>query len=342
MSDFSRRLIAWQAVHGRHHLPWQVPDAYRVWLSEIMLQQTQVVTVIPYYQQFLERFPDVASLAAASTDDVLARWSGLGYYSRARNLHKAAQMVMERFDGRFPEEPALLTELPGVGPSTAAAIAAFSFGVRAAILDGNVKRVLARWAGISGYPGTKAVERTLWQLADELLPEQGIERYTQSLMDLGATVCTPKKPACLTCPVQEDCQARQQGCQAELPTPKPKKVSPERQTVLMLIRRSDKILLERRPPAGIWGGLWCLPETLSTLEAESACMERFGLNVEFDSAEDDFVHVFTHFRLTITPLPGKATGQIASLHEDHLAWFNLEEALALGLPAPVRKLLTRH
>ena len=342
MSDFSRRLIAWQAVHGRHHLPWQVPDAYRVWLSEIMLQQTQVVTVIPYYQQFLERFPDVASLAAASTDDVLARWSGLGYYSRARNLHKAAQMVMDRFDGRFPQEPALLTELPGVGPSTAAAIAAFSFGVRAAILDGNVKRVLARWAGISGYPGTKAVERILWQLADELLPEQGIERYTQSLMDLGATVCTPKKPACLTCPVQADCQARQQGRQAELPTPKPKKVSPERQTVLMLIRRSDKILLERRPPAGIWGGLWCLPETLSTLEAEAACLERFGLNVEFDSADDDFVHVFTHFRLTITPLPGKATGQIASVHEDHLAWFSLEEALALGLPAPVRKLLTRH
>jgi A/G-specific adenine glycosylase len=339
MSDFSQRLIAWQAIHGRHNLPWQVSDPYKVWLSEIMLQQTQVVTVIPYYQQFLERFPDVASLASASSDDVLARWSGLGYYSRARNLHKAAQMVMARFGGEFPRTPELLAELPGVGPSTAAAIAAFSFGAHAAILDGNVKRVLARWAGISGYPGTKLVERELWQLAATLLPDQGIERYTQSLMDMGATICTPKKPACITCPVFDDCIARQQGRQAELPTPKPKKVSPERQTVLMMVERSGKILLERRPPSGIWGGLWSLPEATSTLEASSACQQRFGLNVEFDSAGEDFVHVFTHFRLTITPLPGNVISQTALTHEDHLGWFSKAEALELGLPTPVRKLI---
>ncbi|MDW5417529.1 A/G-specific adenine glycosylase [Iodobacter sp. CM08] len=341
MSDFSQRLIAWQAVHGRHNLPWQVSDPYKVWLSEIMLQQTQVITVIPYYQQFLERFPDVASLASASGDDVLARWSGLGYYSRARNLHKAAKMVMERFGGAFPRTPELLAELPGVGPSTAAAIAAFSFGAHAAILDGNVKRVLARWAGISGYPGTKIVERELWQLAATLLPEQGIERYTQSLMDMGATICTPKKPACITCPVFDDCIARQQGRQAELPTPKPKKVSPERQTVLMMITRDGKLLLERRPPTGIWGGLWSLPETTSTLEASKACSQRFGLDVEFDSAAEDFVHVFTHFRLTITPLPGSVIGQTALTHEDHLGWFSQAEALELGLPSPVRKLVMK-
>ncbi|MEN9658517.1 MAG: A/G-specific adenine glycosylase [Pseudomonadota bacterium] len=340
MSDFSQRLIAWQAVHGRHNLPWQVSDPYKVWLSEIMLQQTQVVTVIPYYQQFLERFPDVASLASASSDDVLARWSGLGYYSRARNLHKAAQMVMARFGGEFPRTPELLAELPGVGPSTAAAIAAFSFGAHAAILDGNVKRVLARWAGISGYPGTKLVERELWQLAATLLPDQGIERYTQSLMDMGATVCTPKKPACITCPVFDDCIARQQGRQSELPTPKPKKISPERQTVLMMITRDGKLLLERRPPTGIWGGLWSLPETTSTLEASDTCSQRYGLDVEFDSAAEDFVHVFTHFRLTITPLPGSVIGQTAITHEDHLGWFSPKEALELGLPSPVRKLIT--
>lgn len=339
MTDFSRRLIAWQRDHGRHDLPWQVTDPYRVWLSEIMLQQTQVVTVIPYFQRFLERFPDVASLAIAPVDDVLAAWSGLGYYSRARNLHRAAQMVVERFDGQFPADPASLAELPGVGRSTAAAIAAFSFGVNAAILDGNVKRVLARWAGIEGWTGEKRVENRLWQLAESLLPSQDVAAYTQGLMDLGSTVCTRSKPHCADCPLAADCQAKLEARQAELPTPKPRKAIPERHIVLLLIEQEGRILLQRRPPTGIWGGLWSLPETTDTLDAAVYCRNHLGLDVEFDPPQADFIHVFTHFRLTITPLPGAAQ-DASTLHDANTGWFSRHDALALGLPAPVRRLLT--
>lgn len=343
MNDsFAARLVAWQRVHGRHDLPWQVRDPYRVWLSEIMLQQTQVATVIPYFQQFTERFPDVASLAAASQDDVLAAWSGLGYYSRARNLHRAAQMVMTRFGGEFPSAPELLIELPGVGRSTAAAIAAFSFGARAAILDGNVKRVLTRWAGIEGWPGEKAVENRLWQLAESLLPAENTDAYTQGLMDLGSSVCSRSKPRCASCPLMTDCRALQASRQAELPTPKPRKVIPERNTTLLLIEQDGCILLERRPPSGIWGGLWSLPEATDTLSAAELCRQRFGLEVEFDPAGEDFIHVFTHFRLTITPLPGKVVGQANLAADSPTGWFSPDEALALGLPAPVRRMLLRQ
>lgn len=339
--SFAERLIAWQCQHGRHDLPWQVRDAYKVWLSEIMLQQTQVATVIPYFQRFIARFPDVASLAAAAQDDVLAVWSGLGYYSRARNLHRAAQQVMQQFAGEFPPDPLQLVELPGVGRSTAAAIAAFSFGARAAILDGNVKRVLARWAGVEGYTGSKVVETRFWQLAESLLPATGdVAAYTQGLMDLGSLVCTRGKPQCAACPLAEDCIARATGQQAKLPTPKPRKTIPERHVVLLLIEHEGCILLERRPPAGIWGGLWSLPEAADTLGAAELCQQRFGLAVDFGPAGEDFVHVFTHFRLTITPLPGQVSGFSAQVADASNGWFSRSAAAELGLSAPVRRLLT--
>ncbi|KAF0811825.1 Adenine DNA glycosylase [Andreprevotia sp. IGB-42] len=340
---FAPRLLAWHTGYGRHDLPWQVNDPYRVWLSEIMLQQTQVTTVIPYYQRFLVRFPTVANLAAATQDDVLAHWSGLGYYSRARNLHAAAQMVMSRFGGVFPQDPLTITELPGVGPSTAAAIAAFSFNVRSPILDGNVKRVLARWAGISGFPGEKAIERQLWQLAGSLLPDNPADMpaYTQAQMDLGATVCTPRKPACLACPVSDDCVARLTGRQLELPTAKPKKKIPERHTVMLLIHDAQgRLLLERRPPNGIWGGLWCLPETPSTLDAVADSQQRLDMTIALEPAGADFVHVFTHFRLTITPQPAVLLAQGNAVHDDDRRWFSREQALAAGIPTPLRKLLS--
>nr|WP_314901592.1 A/G-specific adenine glycosylase [uncultured Deefgea sp.] len=348
MNDFSSRLTQWQREFGRHHLPWQVDDGYHVWLSEVMLQQTQVTTVLDYYPRFLARFPTLADLATAPLDDVLALWSGLGYYTRARNLHACAQAVVRDFGGQFPSDPLQVASLPGIGRSTAAAITAFSYGTRAAILDGNVKRVLTRWAGIEGFPGVKAIENQLWTLAEALLPEPNsdtdiaaaaIKAHTQGLMDLGATICTPKNPICLTCPLNADCQARLSGRQAELPTKKPKKTIPEKSTVMVLLQNNlGEILLERRPPTGIWGGLWSLPEVATTLAANEEMQSRFGLNIELEPALPEFVHVFTHYRLTITPQPAYLNGS-SSLREDQTAWFSIEAALAAGIPTPLRKII---
>ncbi|MDR3426778.1 A/G-specific adenine glycosylase [Silvimonas sp.] len=338
-ATFAERLLAWHATHGRHDLPWQVSDPYRVWLSEIMLQQTQVTTVIGYYQRFLERCPTVADLAAASHDDVMALWAGLGYYTRARNLHAAAKKVMADFGGVFPRTPEDICSLPGVGRSTAAAIAAFSYQTRAAILDGNVKRVLARWAGIDGNVASKAIETRMWALAEFLLPAAAdMPAYTQGIMDLGATLCTPKKPACLTCPLNEDCVARREGRQLELPAPKPKKKIPERQTVMLLVSDHGRLLLEQRPPTGIWGGLWCLPETSTTLAAEQDFQSRFGLQIELEPSLPELVHVFTHFRLTITPQPARVLAT-TGVQASNTRWFTREEALAAGIPTALRKLL---
>lgn len=337
---FAQRLIDWQSTHGRHDLPWQVSDPYRVWLSEIMLQQTQVITVIPYYARFLARFPDVANLAAAPLDDVLALWSGLGYYTRARNLHAAAVQVMTRFGGIFPRTPEDIASLPGVGRSTAAAIAAFSYNTRSAILDGNVKRVLARWAAVDGNVASRAIENHLWALADTLLPgAEGMPAYTQALMDLGATVCTPKKPACLMCPVHDDCQARLQGRQLELPWPKPKKTLPQRETVMLLMRDDHgRLLLEQRPPSGIWGGLWSLPEVAATLEAEASALSRFGVQIELEPVQAEIVHTFTHFKLIITPQPARVLG-FSGAQESGVRWFTPQQALEAGIPTPLRRLL---
>ena len=342
LRDFAPRLIRWQELHGRHDLPWQVADPYRVWLSEIMLQQTQVATVLGYYARFLARFPTLAELAAAPLDDVLAQWSGLGYYSRARNLHKAACQIAERHGGVFPDTLDEVLALPGIGRSTAAAILAFAFGQRRAILDGNVKRVLTRCYGIAGYPGDKAVENRLWTLAESLLPGvDGIRRYTQGLMDLGSLVCSRGKPACAACPMVSGCVALADGRTGQLPTPRPKKALPTRDAVWLLARDdAGRILLERRPPSGIWGGLWSLPELAASAdEAVAAAADRYGfVALDIGPALVDIEHVFTHFRLIALPLPVRARVP-AGAGQDGRGWFAPAEAEALGLPAPIRQLL---
>lgn len=342
MSDFSEQLIHWQAGHGRHDLPWQnTRDPYAVWLSEIMLQQTQVSSVIPYYLRFLGRFPDIAALAAASQDDVLAHWSGLGYYSRARNLHRAAQLVVERYAGVFPREFEQVLALPGIGRSTAAAISAFAFGARCAILDGNVKRVLARYFAVEGHPGEKGVETLLWQHAEALLPQQDIEAYTQGMMDLGATVCTRSRPRCGECPLGRDCLAHHQGRQTELPGPRPRKALPERETTMLLLLLQGEIFLEKRPPAGIWGGMWCFPEITPGDDSRQACLERFGFEARLLEPLPQMRHSFTHFRLDIQPQRLAVTAIRPGVQQAGGMWLSLEDALGAAIPAPVRKLLER-
>ncbi len=338
MSAFAQQLITWQAVHGRHDLPWQgTRDPYRIWLSEIMLQQTQVATVIPFYLRFLQDFPDVRALAQADQDHVLARWSGLGYYSRARNLHAAARRIVHDHDGDFPSDVETLQTLPGIGRSTAAAIAAFAFGARVAILDGNVKRVLTRYFGIEGYPGDRRVEQDLWRRATQLLPRQDIEQYTQALMDFGATLCTPSKPRCADCPVRSQCVALRDGRVQNLPTPKPRMALPERETVMLVLRHADKVLLEKRPARGIWGGLWSFPEVGRDDRLADYLQTRFATHALSANPLPSLRHSFTHFRLDIAALqvqlahPGKApTAQ----------WWDLAQAREAGLPAPVRRLLS--
>ena len=339
-ASFSLRLIAWQRQHGRHHLPWQSPDPYRVWVSEIMLQQTQVSTVLGFYERFIARFPDVATLAAAQLDDVLALWSGLGYYTRARNLHRAARLVEDTLGGVFPVDPAELERLPGIGRSTAAAIAAFAAGARVAILDGNVKRVLTRWAGIEGWPGDKKVEARLWQLATLLLPPGSgdMAAYTQGQMDLGSLVCTRSKPGCGVCPLSLDCVAYRDGRCRELPTPRPKKTIPVRDACWLLAQdEQGRVLLTRRPEQGIWGGLWSLPE-LASSDAVDEAASALGFAVrDIGPALPEVEHVFTHFRLIAIPVPVQA--QPLGCVPD-CGWFTAQEREGLGLPAPVRRLLS--
>jgi A/G-specific adenine glycosylase len=340
MMNFAPHLMAWQKTHGRHDLPWQnTRDPYAIWVSEIMLQQTQVAAVIPYYRRFITRFPDVARLASASEDEVLRYWSGLGYYSRARNLHRAAEAVMRDHGGQFPRNIETIQLLPGIGRSTAAAIAAFAFGYRCAILDGNVKRVLTRCFGIEGWPGQPAVEKQLWALAEALLPESGIETYSQGLMDLGATLCARSKPACSECPLQERCIAQCRGLVGELPTPRPRKALAERETVMLLLRIGNEILLEKRPPSGIWGGLWSLPEIGRYEDARQAARQRLGLETEVLPPMPAFTHTFTHFRLRITPQPLQVTRQLPESRQAAMVWLDRDDALGAALPAPVRKLL---
>ena len=346
---FAERVIAWQRSTGRHDLPWQgTRDAYRIWLSEVMLQQTQVATVIPYYQRFLEAFPRVDALAAAPLDRVMALWSGLGYYSRARNLHRCAIEVVTRHGGAFPVHPEVLGTLPGIGRSTAAAIAVFSAGERAAILDGNVRRVFCRAFGIDGWPGERSVEKILWALAERELPETGIEAYTQGLMDLGATVCTRSRPACERCPVAERCIALQTDRVAELPAPRPSRVVPQRACRMLAIRRGDGWLVEKRPPAGIWGGLWCLPQTEAVNgepEAAVALADRLagrhGLRLSApvpSLAAPPFVHAFTHFRLQIETWRCDVTGASGAAAPGAI-WLADDEIRGAALPQPVKRLL---
>jgi len=346
---FSDAVIAWQRAHGRHTLPWQnTRDAYRVWLSEIMLQQTQVAAVLGYYARFLERFPTVQALAEAPIEDVMAHWSGLGYYTRARNLHACAQRVVNEYGGVFPSDPALLADLPGIGRSTAAAITAFSNGTRAAILDGNVKRVFARVFGIDQYPGEKRVEDALWRRADALLPVEGIESYTQGLMDLGATLCTRSKPECGRCPLQARCVAFATNRTAELPVRKPKKATPEKRADLLVVVHDGEVLLEQRPGSGIWGGLLSLPEVeghvalgdtppaLMPPASLAGAFARFGA-VEEAQALLPLVHVFTHYKLHI--FPHKLTLAARPVAPAGFVWWKLAAIDEAALPAPVKKLL---
>ncbi|MEW6590984.1 MAG: A/G-specific adenine glycosylase [Pseudomonadota bacterium] len=344
MNTFASRIIRWQRRHGRHALPWQAAadgsrDPYRVWLSEIMLQQTQVATVIPYFERFVARFPDLAALAFAAEDEVLALWSGLGYYSRARNLHAAARAVVERHGGKLPGDAAALAQLPGIGRSTAAAIAALGFGRRGAILDGNVRRVLARHAGVAGWPGERSVETALWALAEARLPDTDIEAYTQGMMDLGATLCTRSRPRCADCPVRDDCVAHREHRTAELPTPRPKKTLPEKQVQMLLLLDRGEVLLEKRPPRGIWGGLWSLPEVAAEADAASHCRTHFGFAVRSQQPLAPLSHSFTHFRLHIRPV----RLQVASRRDatPGRLWLPLADARGAALPAPVRTLLDR-
>lgn len=329
-------------MHGRHDLPWQnTQDPYAIWVSEIMLQQTQVSAVIGYYQRFMQRFPDIATLAAAEQDEVMQYWSGLGYYSRARNMHAAAQVIMQTHGGRFPQKIEVVMQLPGIGRSTASAITAFAFGQRQAILDGNVKRVLARYFGIEGWPGLPAIEKRMWGLAETLLPQDDIQAYTQGLMDLGATLCTRSKPACDRCPLQHCCIARTEGKTHLLPSPRPRKPVPQRETVMLILMQGNEVLLEKRPAPGIWGGLWSFPEISSQENALQAALLRFGLNVEILPALSPLVHAFTHFTLTITPQPLQVRGRPQRAMEPGWLWLDIEDAAGAALPAPVKKLLQR-
>jgi A/G-specific adenine glycosylase len=339
-STIAARIIRWQKRHGRHDLPWQRKrDPYAVWVSEIMLQQTQVATVIPYYQRFMVRFPNKTRLARARLDTVLKLWSGLGYYSRARNLHRAAREIAARPGGRFPREFDDIAALPGVGRSTAAAISVFAFGQRHAILDGNVKRVFARLFGIVGWPGDRIVTERLWQIAESLLPRRGIEAYTQGLMDLGATICTRTRPRCAECPVRDDCAALRHEMTDRLPAPRPSRTLPQRQTVMLALLHGGDVLLQRRPASGVWGGLWCLPEVAPGADVRDACRAHFGVDVTPLAALPPIAHVFTHFKLRITVRPCKITAAPSRTLQPGLVWLPLTDAMSAAVPAPVRRIL---
>ncbi|MFY3382821.1 A/G-specific adenine glycosylase [Paracidovorax sp. MALMAid1276] len=342
-STVSGRVVAWQQRHGRNHLPWQqTRDPYRVWLSEIMLQQTQVATVLDYYSRFLARFPDVIALSQASQDEVMGMWSGLGYYSRARNLHRCAQQVVSDHGGQFPPSAAALATLPGIGKSTAGAIAAFCFSERAPILDANVRRVLTRWMGFKHDLASAANERQLWDRACELLPHEDLvdamPRYTQGMMDLGATLCTPRTPRCGECPLAQDCVARREGAQAQYPV-RTRKLSRRSESWQLLVLRDSqgRIWLERRPASGIWAGLHCVP-VFEEMEALHACVNGLDAGPSLQISElPPFVHVLTHRDLHLHTVA--VSGHFRSLPTQGGEWVAPEQWSEIGLAAPIRKLL---
>jgi A/G-specific adenine glycosylase len=340
---FATRLIAWHRTHGRHDLPWQnTRDPYRVWVSEIMLQQTQVATVIPYYERFMARFPDVIALADADESAVLTHWAGLGYYARARNLHRAAQQVRDQHGGRFPADRDAIEALPGIGRSTAAAVAAFAFGQRHAILDGNVKRVLARCFGIEGFPGERAVESAMWTLADSLLPAaSAVPVYIQAQMDLGATLCTRAKPRCEDCPLRDLCVARREDRVHELPAPRPARTVPRRETAMLILMAGRDVLLEKRPPSGIWGGLWSFPETGVEEDPLAIANIRMGVEGRLGAALDPLPHGFTHFHLTIHPRLVHVPRTPHRAAMPGRLWLPLEDAAEAAIPKPVKTLIER-
>jgi A/G-specific adenine glycosylase len=343
MDSFARRLLAWYDRHGRKALPWKRGrDAYRTWVSEIMLQQTQVATVIPYFERFMRRFPDIRALARAPLDVVLAHWAGLGYYARARNLHACARRVVAQHDGSFPRDLASVADLPGIGRSTAAAILAFACGQRHAILDGNVKRVLARFHTVETPIGTRSAEPQFWALAESHTPSQRVAAYTQAIMDLGAMVCRRVRPACEVCPVAGDCRAFRTGRQHALPLRAGARPRAVRETVMVMLRdRRGRVLLEKRPPHGIWGGLWSLPEISAVRDLRVSLRKRFGCDAAPAKPWPAVHHDFTHFRLVITPQPAFAEALPARAMEDNgFLWYK-PGVKRIGLPAPVQRLIER-
>ncbi len=341
--EFSAALIAWYRREGRHDLPWQrEPTLYRVWISEVMLQQTRVGTVLPYFERFIARFPEVPELAAARLDEVLHLWSGLGYYARARNLHRAARRIVERHGGRFPETYEEVVALPGIGRSTAGAILALSLGQRHPILDGNVRRVLCRCHAVEGWPGSAAVQRRLWELAEAHTPEREVAAYTQAIMDLGATVCTRGRPDCGSCPLTGSCIAFRRREQKKYPQPRPARELPTRKQRYALIRNpeSGELLLERRPPAGIWGGLCCFPELPARAEPRRWCREKLGLEVRVLEPRPGPSHTFTHFYLQMQLQPMELTGQGGRVMESEgLLWYKEGGRETVGIPAPIRRII---
>jgi A/G-specific adenine glycosylase len=340
-ADFAAALLAWFECHGRKDLPWQLaPTPYRVWVSEVMLQQTQVTTVIDYYQRFMTRFPDVGSLAAAPVDEVLHLWSGLGYYARARNLHRTAQLIAAGSGGEFPASFEAMVALPGIGRSTAGAILALARGERHAILDGNVKRVLARYFGVEGWPGSSAVTARLWSLAEDCTPTARVAAYTQAIMDLGATLCTRARPACERCPLAAGCVARAEGRQGSLPTPRPRQAERrlEHAHLLVVLREDACVLLEQRPAGGLWGGLWSFPEFAVTEAATDWSRQRLGVREPRLEAWPTLRHSFTHFDLELRPLLLRL-GEAAALQGPGYVWYNSRAPAKVGLAAPVSRLI---
>ena len=349
MQPFAERVLDWFDIHGRKHLPWQHPiTPYRVWISEIMLQQTQVATVIPYFERFMEDFPDVVTLANASQDEVLKHWSGLGYYARARNLHKAAQQIRDEHGGQFPDTPEQVEALSGIGRSTAGAILSIAFKQSQPILDGNVKRVLARHRAIEGWYGVSSVQKQLWALAEQHLPQdmpaQRNADYTQAMMDLGATLCTRSKPLCMHCPINADCIALEQQAVTQYPTPKPKKVLPEKRAIMLLLHKGNEVFLSQRPPVGIWGGLWCFPQYDSADSARTWLQHHRFISQDLENLHTlpDYRHTFSHYRLTIEPwlIAADNISANAVMDVDNALWYNMHTEFAGGLAKPVQDLLS--
>jgi A/G-specific adenine glycosylase len=341
-ASFSARLLRWFDSSGRHDLPWQHPRApYRVWLSEIMLQQTQVQTAIPYFERFVAELPTLPALADAELDRVIALWAGLGYYARARNLHKAARICVEQHGGLLPVDFDALSALPGIGRSTAGAILAQAHGLRFPILDGNVKRTLCRYHGVSGWPGSSAVEKTLWELAEQELPQTRLADYTQAIMDFGATLCTRSDPSCVLCPLQDGCVALREGRIAELPESRPGKPLPERRTMMLVLRDAGgRILLVRRPATGVWSGMWSLPEVADHDEAREFVARHTEADFDANTPLALIEHTFSHYRLHIAPLLWINASDSARIGDNEMhRWHPLAALDEVGLPAPVRKLL---
>jgi A/G-specific adenine glycosylase len=337
-AEFQAALLGWFDRHGRKDLPWQTqPTPYRVWVSEIMLQQTQVATVIPYYQRFMERFPGLRDLAEAPLEEVLRHWAGLGYYARARNLHRAAQVLHLHHAGNFPEDPSQLCALPGIGRSTAGAILSMGMGIRAPILDGNVKRVLSRVAAVEGWPGEAQTARKLWKISEDFTPNIRVGEYTQAIMDLGATLCTPRRPACTRCPLRTDCRAYRLNATETLPVPRPKRRKPVRRCFMLALKNDEgAFCLQKRPPAGIWGGLWSFPDFEPEAELIAWCRSK-GIDASTLERLPERRHTFTHFHLDYVPVVGQ-TSMPLRIEEDVLRWRRAGEEDAL--PAPVRRLMT--